>query len=58
MLCAGKTLVAPGKPDESLLMQKLRPNPMCGMRMPVGKVLNDAQLLQVETWIKNGALND
>ena len=34
MACMGRTLVVPGQPDNSLLLQKLSPNPPCGNRMP------------------------
>jgi hypothetical protein len=60
-MCTGKTYVVPGKPEESLLLEKLKANPSCGMQMPltpIGHYLDDAQLMQVETWIKNGAMDD
>jgi hypothetical protein len=57
-LCTGKTLVVPGKPQESLLLLKLRPSPPCGVQMPLPTPLPEDRITQIETWIKNGALND
>ena len=57
-LCTGKTLVVPGKPEESLLLLKLRPSPPCGVQMPLPTPLPEDRITQIETWIKNGALND
>jgi hypothetical protein len=58
-MCTHQTLVVPGKPDESLFLQKLSPNPPCGSRMPVGgKVLPDDQLAMIRSWIAAGALDD
>ena len=54
-----KTIVEPGKPDESLMLQKLSPNPPCGNRMPVGgNPFTDAQLEMIRSWIAAGAKND
>jgi hypothetical protein len=57
-LCAGMTLVVPGNSQASMLIQKLSATPPCGMRMPIGTPLTDAQVAQIATWIDNGALND
>jgi hypothetical protein len=59
--CAAMLLVAQGDPETSLLLRKLRPDPPCGVRMPIepaARPLSDAQVQQIETWIKNGATYD
>ena len=54
--CGGKALVVAGKPDMSLFLEKLSASPPCGDRMPVGgKVLSDAQLEMIRSWIQDGA---
>jgi hypothetical protein len=55
---SGLLRVSAGKPDESLMMQKLEGKQSCGTEMPPGGKLTDAQLTQVRTWIKNGAKDD
>ncbi|MFT3924623.1 MAG: hypothetical protein QM778_18935 [Myxococcales bacterium] len=50
--------VVPGKPDESLLIQKLEGIQPCGDQMPPGKALSAAQLREVRSWIMAGALNN
>ena len=58
-LCAGKIFVVPRHPESSLLLQKLLPNPPCGLRMPNGgATLSDAQVELVRSWIAAGAPND
>jgi hypothetical protein len=65
-LFADKLLVVPGKPEVSFLIDKLRgrnlagaPDPSCATsneRMPFGQpALSEAQIAQVEQWIKSGA---
>jgi mono/diheme cytochrome c family protein len=50
-------IVLPGKPDESLLVRKLKG--MEGARMPMGRAaLPDSQIQLVATWIKEGATFD
>ena len=50
-------IVLPGKPDESLIIRKLRGQE--GARMPMGRPeLPDAQIQLVATWIKEGATFD
>ncbi len=50
-------IVSPGKPDESLIVRKLRG--MEGARMPMGRpALPDSQIQLVATWIKEGATFD
>jgi hypothetical protein len=57
--CAGKSLVVPGKPEESLLYTKLTATPPCGARMPFGGgALPEAQLEMVRSWIAAGAKDD
>lgn len=50
--------VKPGSPDESLLLAKLKADPPCGVRMPVGGTLSDKQLAQIQAWIEAGAKRD
>lgn len=58
-MCAGKVFVVPNHPESSLLLQKLLPNPPCGLRMPNGGAnLTAAQLEMVRSWIAAGALDD
>jgi len=65
-LFSDRTLVVPGKPEVSFLMNKLRgtglegtPDPACGTsneRMPLGQVpLSGGKLAQIEEWIRAGA---
>jgi hypothetical protein len=60
-MCKDMAYVVPGNPEASLLVHKLRATPPCGMRMPLvplGRVLTDAEMTQITTWIMNGAMND
>jgi hypothetical protein len=58
-MCLGKQLVVAGQPDMSLLLQKVKPNPPCGIRMPNGGMpLSDAQIEMIRSWIAAGAKND
>lgn len=58
----GLTRVVPFNAAMSLLVQKLRPNPVCGDAMPQGVDITgegyviDAQIEQIEAWINAGAL--
>jgi hypothetical protein len=58
--CSGKTYVVAGKPDASLLYDKLaNAKPSCGVRMPAsGSTLTDAEIATVGAWITAGALNN
>ncbi|HYO64468.1 MAG TPA: PKD domain-containing protein, partial [Archangium sp.] len=62
--CGGKGYirVVPGKPDESLLVNKLLPTPLCGTRMPQGNAAhfdnNPGQLTRIRSWILAGAANN
>ena len=59
MKCAGKTLVVPGHPEESLFYLKLLDAPACGDKMPLGgSALTADQLEQVRSWIANGATDN
>ena len=56
-------LVAPGRPDQSYLIHKLRETAgnVGGLatRMPLGKEpLTEAELADIESWIAGGAKND
>ncbi len=56
---SGKTRVVAGKPDQSLLVEKIGGNPTCGDRMPpTGDVLADDQQALVKSWVSAGANND
>lgn len=45
--------------DGSLLVQKLKPNPACGNRMPRNAdPLSSEQIAQISSWITAGALNN
>jgi hypothetical protein len=58
-LCMDRLLVVAGQPDMSLLLQKVKPNPPCGFRMPNGgAALSDAQIEMIRSWIAAGAKDD
>jgi hypothetical protein len=53
---SGKIRVVPGKPEESLLVEKLAGNPSCGDRMPpTGEPISEELQTLVKNWIKQGA---
>ena len=55
----GKTRVVPGDPEASLLVEKLKPGPSCGLRMPQGgKQFTADELATVTSWIAAGANDD
>ncbi|WPB82075.1 PKD domain-containing protein [Archangium violaceum] len=62
--CGGKgyTRVVPGNPDESLLVSKISPTPICGARMPTNDTShfdnNPGQLIRIRSWILAGAPNN
>jgi hypothetical protein len=57
--CMQRTIVDPGKPDDSLMLLKLSPNPPCGSRMPIGGTpFTDTQLEMIRSWIAGGAKKD
>src|SRR5450432_1144054 len=55
--CAGTTLIAPGNPEQSYLLDKLRGQRLCaGVQMPVDKPpLSDAEIQAISDWICEGA---
>ncbi|MFY0567704.1 PKD domain-containing protein [Archangium lansingense] len=59
---AGRTRVVPNNPDTSLLVNKLGPTPVCGIRMPQGNEShfdnNPGQLTRIRSWILAGAPNN
>jgi hypothetical protein len=58
-MCMNRPFVVPGQPDMSLLLQKVKPNPPCGLRMPNGGApLSDAQIEMIRSWIAAGAKDD
>ncbi len=57
--CAGRDMVIPGDPANSLLVLKIAGEPPCGNRMPLGgKVLSAAQIHMIESWVAAGANDD
>ena len=51
--------VAPGDPDASYFFEKIASDaPQIGGRMPVGRVLADADIELVRRWIAEGALDN
>ncbi len=55
----GKTRVVAGDPEASLLVEKLKPGPSCGLRMPQGgKQFTADELAIVTSWIAAGANDD
>lgn len=58
-MCMNRPFVVPGQPDMSLLLQKVKPNPPCGLRMPNGGApLSDGQIEMIRSWIAAGARDD
>jgi len=59
MACAGRDVVVPGEPDQSLLVLKVSGPPPCGNRMPLGgKALSSAQIQLIKSWVAAGANDD
>src|SRR5262249_49031471 len=57
--CMGRPLVVAGRPEMSLLHQKLSETVPGGGRMPIGgKPLSEGQLAMIRGWIAAGATND
>jgi hypothetical protein len=58
--CSGKTYVVAGKPEMSLLYDKVaNATPSCGVRMPAsGTVLTDPEIATIKGWITAGAKDD
>lgn len=48
--------IVPGKPDSSIMIQKIGPNPPFGDRMPQGgPYLSGATIQMIRTWVAEGA---
>jgi hypothetical protein len=59
--CEGRSLVVPGRPDASYLMEKVRDQDVCaGERMPrgMGNSLSPYQIQLLRDWIRGGAIFD
>jgi hypothetical protein len=57
--CAGRSVVVPGDPEQSLLFLKIAGQPPCGNRMPLGgSALTTAQVEMIRSWIAAGANED
>lgn len=55
----GRTIVEPGSPDESPLVDKIEPNPEHGQRMPFGgSSLSNHQIEEIRVWIEEGAMDN
>jgi hypothetical protein len=51
--------VVPLKPENSILVQKIKPNPPFGGRMPQGgPYLKDDEIQIIVNWIKEGAMDN
>lgn len=56
---SGKKLIVPNKPNESLLLLKVKEAPPCGVRMRLaGPYLDDREIAQITQWIEMGAPNN
>ena len=55
--CSSQTtkLLTPGNCKDSLVYNKLRPNPPCGSQMPIGPALPDSSVQALCDWIDAGA---
>ena len=57
--CVGRTLVVPGDPAASYLIEKLSTDlPQCGLRMPSGSTLDPALVDCIRAWITHLANTD
>ncbi|MGN8226456.1 c-type cytochrome [Gracilimonas sp. BCB1] len=53
---AGGPIVVPGEPENSPLVEKIKPDPSYGSRMPTtGQFLTPTEIAQIEAWITAGA---
>ena len=53
---SGESIINAGNPDESVLVQKIEPNPPFGSRMPTtGDYLTPTEIAQIRAWITGGA---
>jgi Planctomycete cytochrome C len=57
---SGSDIVMPGRPCESILLQKVSPGPPFGGRMPLNgpPFLNDEERQLIHDWIAEGALDN
>jgi glucose/arabinose dehydrogenase len=53
--CEGRDRVVPGKPEQSLLYQKVAKVDLCGPAMPMTMPLSDDQIALIRDWIAAGA---
>lgn len=55
--CERRSLITPGDPEQSYLLDKLRGAPLCdGVRMPIDKPpLSDGEIQAISDWICEGA---
>lgn len=58
MCCDHRSLVAPGHPSTSHLVQALRGTSPCVPRMPLGGELSESDIATVIAWVCQGAPND
>jgi hypothetical protein len=57
--CTGKGMyIVPGNPAMSVLVQKVSSTPPCGVEMPVGGMLQPAEVKMLTDWIMAGAMNN
>lgn len=57
--CTGKGMyIVPGNPAMSVLVQKVSTTPPCGVEMPVGGMLQPAEVKMLSDWIAAGAMNN
>ncbi|WP_421774556.1 c-type cytochrome domain-containing protein [Gracilimonas sp.] len=53
---AGGPIVVPGEPENSPLVEKIKPDPSYGSRMPTtGQYLTPTEIAKIEAWITGGA---
>ena len=56
LACADRLLIDPNDPGASYLIEKLGPNPTCGVRMPYnGSPLSDDEIACIEAWVEQVA---
>ncbi len=56
--CDRRSLIAPGKPSDSLLVQAVRDSGACIPRMPLAGQLDDTSIAAIVAWVCRGAPND
>lgn len=50
--CTDRVLVDSANPQDSYLLEKLRPDPSCGNQMPLGGTLSEDDIACVEQWVE------